>query len=185
MAADVRAKMIRGAAQALSERGLDGTSFSEVLERTGAPRGSVYHHFPGGKEELVAEAVRYVGTLVLTALEASPDPDPVAVTQAFTGLWRHVLVRSDLQAGCAVAAVTVAASADQQALLDLAASVFREWQLALTTLYVRGGLDETRAAALAVTVLAAMEGALVLSRAARDLTAFDAVADQLATLASR
>ncbi len=185
MAADVRAKMIRGAAQALSERGLDGTSFSEVLERTGAPRGSVYHHFPGGKDELVTEAVRYVGALVVTALDAHPDADPVAVTQAFTGLWRQVLVRSDLHAGCAVAAVTVAAGGDQQALLEVTAAVFREWQDGLTASYGRAGLDDARAAALAVTVLAAMEGALVLSRATRDLAAFDAVADQLADLAAR
>jgi TetR/AcrR family transcriptional regulator, lmrAB and yxaGH operons repressor len=60
--------MITGAAQLLAERGLLASSFSEVLDRTGAPRGSIYHHFPGGKDELVSEAIRHVGRIGLEQL---------------------------------------------------------------------------------------------------------------------
>ena len=61
MGSDTRRKMVIGAAQLLAERGLQDTSFSQVLELTGAPRGSIYHHFPGGKDELVAAAIDLAG----------------------------------------------------------------------------------------------------------------------------
>ncbi|MFM9150088.1 MAG: TetR/AcrR family transcriptional regulator, partial [Solirubrobacterales bacterium] len=64
MTEKTREKMIGGAASLLSQRGLQGTSFSEVLELTDTPRGSIYHHFPGGKDELVAEAIALLGSVV-------------------------------------------------------------------------------------------------------------------------
>jgi len=70
-----RRTMIAGAASLLARRGMGATSFSEVLAATGAPRGSLYHHFPGGKDELMAEATRYAGDRLLHALDLSaPTP---------------------------------------------------------------------------------------------------------------
>ena len=181
MAKDVRARMIAGAARLLSANGLEGTSFAEVLELTGAPRGSVYHHFPGGKTELVVEAVRFAGGRAITALRALPDPDPRETIDAFSGLWRQLLVGGQYDAGCAVAAVTVGAG-DSEQLLAATAEVFRSWIEEVASLLVQGGVGPARARSIAVTTIAAMEGAVIVSRSVRSMEPFDQVADELRTL---
>src|SRR5260221_11455918 len=66
---DVRARMIEGAIRLLAQHGLQATSFAEVLGLTGAPRGSIYHHFPEGKDQLIGAAVDLAGAHALTALD--------------------------------------------------------------------------------------------------------------------
>jgi AcrR family transcriptional regulator len=174
--------MISGAAELLSRRGLEGTSFADVLAATGAPRGSLYHHFPGGKDELVAEAVRHAGSLLPAWLERLVADDPVEVTSAFVDVWRRLSRSSDPPAGCAVAAVTVAAPADS-GLRAVTAEVFAAWREALARRYEAGGIPSDRADPLAVTVIAAVEGAIVLSRAADDPGPLDIVERHLRELA--
>ena len=177
---DARRKMIESAVTLLAMRGLEGTAFSDVLERSGAPRGSIYHHFPGGKDQLVDAAIELAGDRALEVLDAVEGAPPVEVTSYFLELWRQVLTRSDLRAGCAVLAVTVAT--DSPDLLDHAAEVFRAWRGRLAELYVAGGLDEDRARRLAITLVAASEGAVVVSRAERSLDPFEEVAAQLVAM---
>ena len=174
---DARRKMIESAVTLLAVRGLQRTSFSDVLERSGAPRGSIYHHFPEGKDQLVDAAIELAGDRALGVLDAVEGAPPIEVTRYFLDLWRQVLVRSNLRAGCAVLAVTVAT--DSPDLLDHAASIFRAWRGRLAELYVTGGMDAAAAARLAVTVVAASEGAVVVSRAERSLEPFELVVEQL------
>jgi AcrR family transcriptional regulator len=167
--------MIERAAILLAKKGLQGTSFSEVLEASGAPRGSLYHHFPGGKEELVLAALRAVSIRamdVLNRLEGRPATD---IAQTFFELWRMVLGTSNFGAGCAVVAVTVAA--DVPALLESAAEIFRTWRTRLGELLTEGGIPAERALALSTTLIAASEGAVILSRAERSFEPFDLVAE--------
>src|SRR6202034_3088734 len=119
--------MINGAAQLLAQRGLQGASFAEVLALTGAPRGSIYHHFPNGKDELVAAAIDLAGGYAVQLVELSEGSSAQQVTTHFIGMWRDVLTQSDLGAGCSVLAVTVATDSDE--LLAHAATVFRTWRL--------------------------------------------------------
>ena len=174
---DARRKMIESAVTLLAMRGLQRTSFGDVLERSGAPRGSIYHHFPEGKDQLVDAAIELAGDRALGVLDAVEGAPPIEVTRYFLDLWRQVLVRSNLRAGCAVLAVTVAT--DSPDLLDHAASIFRAWRARLAELYVAGGMDGDAAARLAVTVVAASEGAVVISRAERSLEPFELVVEQL------
>jgi AcrR family transcriptional regulator len=171
--------MIAGAARLLSRRGLQATSFSEVLAATGAPRGSLYHHFPGGKDELIAEATRYVERQLLEVLERARPSTPEEVVVVFTSVWRTVLAGSDLEAGCAVAAVAIDAGDGQGGLVALAGRVFIEWQEALAALLEVAGLEAGHAADVALLLVVAMEGSLVLCRAQRSLEPFDRVTDQL------
>lgn len=177
MANDVRQRMVAGAVRLLAERGLQGTSFAEVLERADAPRGSVYHHFPDGKDQLVAEAVELAGAhtrALLAKLDGAPAEE---VTTVFLSLWRLVLERSDFGAGCAVLAVTVAT--DSPDLLARTATVFREWRGQLAELLEHGGMAPERAARFAALLVASSEGAVVLSRAERSMEPFDLVAEHL------
>jgi AcrR family transcriptional regulator len=170
--------MVRAAAQLLSERGLAGTSFSEVIERSGAPRGSIYHHFPDGKESLTAEAIALVGDRVLTLLRRRDATSPRQVVHRFIEAFRHVLVKSEYQAGCAIAAVGVERLEHPQ-LGALAAAVFVVWERELHEAFRASGLADPKAKAAASLVLAALEGALVLCRARHEVAPLDAVGDAL------
>ena len=88
---DVREKMVLGALRLLATNGLEGVSFSTVLELTGAPRGSIYHHFPGGKNQLIGLAIARAGQYLLQAMELPPGTTAVAVAEHFLGIWRRVL----------------------------------------------------------------------------------------------
>ncbi len=177
---DARRKMIESAVTLLATRGLQGTAFSDVLARSGAPRGSIYHHFPDGKEQLVEAAVALAGDRALSVLDVVDGQPPKAVTAVVLDFWREILVRSGLRAGCAVLAVTVAA--DSPELLINAGSVFRAWRSRLAELYVAGGMSVDEATRLAATVIAASEGAVVVSRAEQNLDPFELVASQLLAL---
>ena len=180
MAEGARDRMIAGAAQLLSRAGVSEASFGNVVALTGAPRGSIYHHFPGGKDELLGESVRQVGARLLLAVRGAEVEAPADVVLLFAGLFRRVLVDSSVTAGCAVAAVAIEApTASPPA--AAAADVFRAWLGELITLFARAGVDAVRAPGLAGITLAAVEGALVLSRATGDLATYDQVVEQLLT----
>lgn len=173
-----RERMVRAAAQLLSERGLAGTSFSEVIERSGAPRGSIYHHFPDGKESLTAEAIALVGDRVLALLRRRDATSPRQVVQRFIEAFRHVLVKSEYQVGCAIAAVGVERLEHPQ-LGALAAAVFVVWDRELHEAFVASGLADPKAKAAASLTLAALEGALILCRARHEVAPLDAVGHAL------
>jgi AcrR family transcriptional regulator len=161
--------MVRGAAQLLRERGYTGTGFREVIERTGAPRGSIYHHFPGGKAQLAGEAVDYVGGIARGVIEGSlVAGDPVAALRAFVDLWRADFERSGGRAGCPIVAVAVESHDGSPELLDAADRAFRAWQDAFADSLVKAGIAQARAVRLSSLVVSAVEGAIVLSRAKRD-----------------
>ena len=173
--------MIASAVKLLAVHGFQATTFSSVLADSGAPRGSIYHHFPEGKDQLIGAAIDLAGdrALALTdALRGLPAPE---VVDAFAGLWRAVLVRSDFRAGCAVLAVTV--SADVPALVDRAAAIFRSWRERLGQAFEAAGVEAARARALALAVIAGCEGAVVLCRAEHSLEPLEVVAAQLRELA--
>jgi TetR/AcrR family transcriptional regulator, lmrAB and yxaGH operons repressor len=173
----VKARMIRETARALASKGLQRSSFSEILEASGAPRGSLYHHFPGGKTELVLKAVAAAGEHALAGLASLEGRRASEVAAGFIDLWRQVLLASDFGAGCAVLAVTVAADAPEER--AAAAAVFGSWRAHLSRALARGGVAETSAPALAAAILAACEGAVALARAERSLAPFELVATQL------
>ena len=179
MASDARDSMVNGAMLLLAQRGLQATSFKELVQATGAPRGSLYHHFPGGKTQLVGEAVERAGALLLAALDQPAGAPAEAVVERFLAIWRALLQRSGCGAGCAVLAVTVASDSDQ--MLARASTVFRGWRERLADLLHQGGLGEQAAQQLATALIASVEGAVVLSRAERSLEPFDAVASLLRT----
>ena len=177
LARGVRDKMVASAAELLARRGLEGTSFSEVLDLAGAPRGSVYHHFPEGKEQLIGAAIDLAGRSALGWIDKKQGSPPDEIVEWFVHIWRELLRRSRFDAGCAVLAVTVAT--DSPELLNHAADVFRSWRRRLAELFETGGLGREDAARFAAVLIASTEGAVVLSRAEQSLEPLDLVESQL------
>ena len=122
------------------------------------------------------------GIVALVATYKAFAATPAGVIGQFTALWRSVLTGSELEAGCAVAAVAVDAGPEQEQLVELAGSVFAEWRDALARRLERVGMSQERSRDLALLSLAAMEGALVVCRAQRSIEDFDRVAAMLVSL---
>jgi AcrR family transcriptional regulator len=180
MAADSRTRMVESAAVLLRERGLSGTSFRDVIEHSGAPRGSIYHHFPDGKRQLVREAVEMSGTWVADAIaEIEASGDPVTTLHAFLEVWAATLRASDFRAGCPVVAVSVEANDEEPEVTAAAAAAFRGWTRELADGLRRAGVDAERASRLATLTVAAIEGAVVLCRAERSTRPLDDVGAEL------
>jgi TetR/AcrR family transcriptional repressor of lmrAB and yxaGH operons len=177
MTSGVRDRMIAGAVRLLARRGLQATSFSTVLAETGAPRGSIYHHFPGGKDELVAAAIDATERHALRLLDQQPGASARQVAESFLGAWRALLTGADFDAGCALVAVTVAA--DSPHLRQRTADGFRAWRGGLARALHDGGLDTATAESTALLLLAASEGAVLMCRAEQDIRPFDTVAATL------
>jgi TetR/AcrR family transcriptional regulator, lmrAB and yxaGH operons repressor len=177
MPTDARDQMVRSAVVLLARHGYQATSFSAVVEHSRAPRGSIYHHFPDGKDELIAAAIDLAGGNAIGLLDGLEGRSPVDIVDGFLAMWRAVLERSDLGAGCSVLAVAV--SADSPELIERAGSVFRAWAARLAELLTAGGMEPAAARSFATLLIAASEGAVVLARAERDLAPFEAVAARL------
>jgi TetR/AcrR family transcriptional repressor of lmrAB and yxaGH operons len=174
---DAKEEMIDGALTLLAKNGLQATSFSEVLALTKAPRGSIYHHFPKGKNQLIGEALKLSEARTLAAIDQMTGEDAVKVTEGFLRLWHELLIRSNYTAGCSAVAVTVAT--DSKELLDRATSIFRSWRALLSQQLLKGGLSPKQAKQFATTLIAASEGAVVMCRAEKSMEPLDVVSGQL------
>jgi TetR/AcrR family transcriptional repressor of lmrAB and yxaGH operons len=177
---DSREQMIRSAIELLRERGYTRTSFGDVIAHSGAPRGSIYHHFPGGKEQLVTEAVRRYATMTLAAItHAAESGSSVDTVRVFVETVRSGLRASDFRFGCAIAGVVLDLTSEEAALLQLTAESFRAWRTRLAAAFRKDGATEAQARRLATLVVASVEGALILARAERDLTPVTDIAHEL------
>lgn len=171
--------MLESAVEVLRERGAAGVTVDEVLNRSGAPRGSVYHHFPGGRSQILREALSYAGDEITASIdEAAGQSAPVLLRQ-FVQLWEDALTSSDYSAGCPVLAAAVGSGEDEQQLTSVAGDIFSRWREASKQTYIRDGFDEAEAASLADMTISAMEGAVVLCRSVRSLQPLHEVAGQL------
>ena len=173
--------MIRTAVEVLRERGADGLTVDEVLLRSGAPKGSVYHHFPGGRTELLDEALTFAGETMATLLARAADEGPESVLQEFVDMWRRILTESGYTAGCPVASVAVSATEGSD-LATKARSYFTRWTAALTTAFVGDGIADGAAQQLATLSVATIEGAVILCRAHRSIVPLEEAMVQLHTL---
>lgn len=177
---DSRDQMILSAAALLGEYGTSATSIDRVLAHSGAPRGSVYHHFPGGRTQLIDEAVALAGDFVTGLLDAAVRADdPVDAIDAFFVLWRDRITESDFRAGCPIVAVAVESNDDAPQLARSAAAVFARWQEILTALFVRHGLTEQRSRRLGSFIIAAVEGAVIMCRAEQSTAPIEAAAAEI------
>ena len=172
---ETRQRMIVSASLLIRERGARATSIDDVLEHSGAPRGSVYHHFPGGREQLLRDATDFAGEYVARRLERVSGDGPLAAIEALYDWYRECLIESDFRAGCPVVAVAVESPREGPDLCDSAREAFERWRRVLASEMQAAGIDAPRAEELGMLVLAAFEGALILSRTYRGLAPLDSM----------
>ena len=173
-----REKMIVSAALLMRERGVGATSFSEVIQRSGAPRGSIYHHFPGGKAQLIEAATRYAGDFTAAGLLAAlRHDDPVRAVHEFTQTWTKILRQSDFGAGCPVVAATL--EGERSPLARAAAgAAFAQWE-SLIAQALAPYTTSARARSIATLFITAIEGAVIIARAQRSTAPLQRVAAEL------
>ncbi len=182
-------RMVAGAAELIRRRGVNATSVREVVRHSETPRGSVAHHFPRGKQQMIEEAVVYSGREVGEPLEQLVGARGASAgLRAFIKLWRNVLEGSAFEAGCPVLAVAVEQYVGddgtpnmkvQAQLLSVAHNIFEGWQHTLSTALQRDGIKPARARRLAALVVSSVEGTVALCRAARSARPLDDVEAEL------
>ncbi|MGL4177345.1 MAG: TetR/AcrR family transcriptional regulator, partial [Dermatophilaceae bacterium] len=174
-----RERMVVGAARIIGCQGVDAMSLRVLADTEGVPLGSTYHYFPGGKAQLVDEAVTLVGRQIVEALEASRMQGTASALAVFADAWRRILERTGYRQGCTVLAAATATDPRHHA---TAHAVFEEWNRALTESLVASGVPEERAPRLAVTIVATVEGAVALARAEGSSAPLDAAVAELAVI---
>jgi AcrR family transcriptional regulator len=174
--------MVVSAALLIRERGAQATAISNVLKHSGAPRGSAYHYFPGGRMQLLEEATDYAGAYIAGKISAAESA--VALFDELTEMYREQLIRSDYRAGCPIVAVTVEAGDPDNPerttkVIERAAAAFALWTDLIGQRLVTEGVDAARAEELAMLVMTSIEGAIIVARASRDVKPLDLVQRQL------
>lgn len=184
MAVETRERILGATGVLLRQKGYRGTGLAEIIEVSGAPRGSIYFHFPDGKDQIVREAMlaevrRISAVLVALTREA---PDPVAAVRAYVGGAAEELESSGYLFGCPVAPVILDLPDPGSALAEACREALDEWCGIYESSLRRAGIPEERSASLATMAVASLEGALLLARARRDVTPLRQIADELAVL---
>jgi AcrR family transcriptional regulator len=181
-----RERILDVTAEQFRRYGYTGTGLKQVVAAANAPFGSLYHHFPGGKQQLGAEVIRRSGQMYYELVTAIVDAAPDLVTgiaDAFAGA-AALLVETDYADACPIATVALEVASTSEPLREATADVFESWTAGLATRFVAAGLTAGKARELTLVLIALLEGAFVLSRASKTTEAVDA-AGRYATDATR
>ncbi|GAA4846401.1 TetR/AcrR family transcriptional regulator [Pseudonocardia benzenivorans] len=183
---DSKARMVTAARGLFRERGYLGTAMSDVLAASAAPRGSVYFHFPGGKEELGTEVVltHSAETTALINRVALRVDTPGEIIRGFLDASLERLVASGYRQGCAVAPIVLEVP-QTSTLSEATRRSFQDSVVILAARLTEKGVPAEAAHPLAAAAYAALEGALIISRSLRSTTSFETLRDVLAAEADR
>jgi len=179
-----RERILDVSADLFRQQGMAGTGIKQILSRANAPYGSLYHHFPGGKDELAAETIKRAGAqyaeLVAGKLLAGPDL-PTNVRNAFASAGQ-TLVDTDYADACPIETVALEVASTNEPLRLATAEVFESWLSGLSAILEANGVPKPAARPLAHVIPSALEGAFVFARASRSTDALDACGEAMATL---
>src|SRR3954447_6771418 len=176
---DGRALLLNGARQLLAEKVYAGMELRDVAERGKAPRGSIYHHFPGGKVQLAREAAELEGATIRDTIESSLEQRGLKQTLAMFGdVFRRRVANYPERIGCPVAAVALARPEDPE-LAAVATAAFQSWERPIAAALRDEGVSARDAEAFAGLVVSTVEGALLRMRAAGSQEPLDSAIDGL------
>lgn len=181
-----RERMVFSAAQLIRTKGVSGTGMREVVAHAQAPRGSLAHYFPGGKEQLVNEAIAWAGDYAARRVrryaEALTERTPGNLFAAMAGQWREEFTTAGFASGCPIVAAAADTAGTSEALREAAHEAFEGWQRPLAGELEALGVPPGRSGSLALLMISTLEGAILLARASQDVRPLDTVVAELRPL---
>jgi AcrR family transcriptional regulator len=176
VATGTKERIVQRSAELFRRQGFAGTGVKQIVAEASAPFGSLYHFFPGGKEQLGEEVIRWSGGIYGQLLDAfyKPGEDPVAATRDFFAAAAQTLRETDYADACPIATVALEVSSTNEPMRQACADVFDGWVDGATERLVESGLTRKRSRELAFSLIGALEGAFVLSRALRSTEPLEA-----------
>ena len=175
--ADTRERLLDAATDLVARGGYHGTGMNAVLGASGVPNGSLYHHFPGGKDELIAASIRRTGAASCEQIAAALDGGVEAAVRSMFGFTAARLRRDRYEAGCRIATPLADAAPEAEAVRRSAVEAFDSWAEVIAERLVTDGWDRRSARATAGTLVALLQGALLLARGQRSTRPLDDALD--------
>lgn len=182
-----RQRLVQAMSRALQRRGYHGVGLTELLAEAGAPKGVLYHHFPGGKEQLAVAAIEGAAAHITGSMQrlAAEHAQPLPMIASWLAMAEQQLQRSHFERGCPLATVALETTAEDGAIRLALSEAFARIRQGLAGLLAGAGVDAGRARSLATLVVAAYEGALIQARVAGDCQPMSDTQDVLLTLLQR
>ena len=183
-AGSTKSRILDATAELFMRYGYTGTGLKQIVADANAPFGSLYHHFPGGKQELGVEVIHRSGAmyleLVMGVVDAAPDPVS-GVRDCFSGA-AEVLRATDYADACPIETIALEVASSNEPLREATAQVFESWIVGASARFRAAGVDEQTGRALAIMLITLLEGAFVLCRASRTTEALEAAGETAATI---
>ena len=181
-----RERMVLSAAQLIRNRGVTATGMRDVAVHADAPRGSLRHYFPGGKDQLVNEAVdwagRYAARRIDRYMSQMQRPTPSGLFERMARQWIDEFRDTGFGSGCPLAATAADSAGGSDAAARATADAFTAWRRQIALALKDMGVPPVRARSLATLMVSSLEGALLIARAERDVSPIRAVVRELAPL---
>ncbi len=178
-----RERMVLAAAQLMRTQGVNGAGLREIVDKSGAPWGSFRHYFPGGKEQLIREAILFTGDFaarrVTKFMATATQPTPGDLFAAVAGEWQRLYERAGYAEGCPLAAAAADTAATSPALREALSEALGRWQRPLERALETLGVPESRRPSLALLMIVGLEGALIVARSREDASALQTVIEEL------
>ncbi|UTD26397.1 TetR/AcrR family transcriptional regulator [Bradyrhizobium sp. WD16] len=165
-----RGAIVAAAAGLFRRRGYAATGINEIVAASGAPKGSLYHYFPGGKDEIAEAALDFAGARVTASMEelSRRATSAAALVRAYGGLLEGWMAQSGWRDGCPLATTVLETAPELPGLTRAGREAFEAWRAVIERALARDGVARFRARRLSALVVAALEGALIVSRADGD-----------------
>jgi AcrR family transcriptional regulator len=178
---DSRARAVEGAERLFRTQGYAATGLTQILEVSGAPKGSFYFHFPGGKQQLAREVLDVYGARVLAGMRAlaAKYSDPAGFILALCKAMAKEMEATDWTLGCAAQNLAIELAPGDREFADALAQTFAGWTSVITDAIKAAYHSRSVAERRATAILAALEGAKTLARSTRSAAPFDAVIDMV------
>jgi AcrR family transcriptional regulator len=166
---DTRGRIVAASSRLFQRKGYVGTGVKQIVAEAGAPFGSLYHFFPGGKEQLGAEVIRTSGYLYLQLIGMffGPDVDIVEAVENFFAGAAATLEETDYADACPIATVALEVASTSEPLREATADVFESWIAGGSAAFEQAGFPPEQARELTIAMLSQLEGAFVLCRSLR------------------
>ena len=176
-----REQLIQTTCDLLELQGYHATGLNQIIKVSGTPKGSLYYHFPGGKEELAAEAVRQAGRLVLERINQSLAmiDDPAETIRTFIRNIALNVERSGFRAGGPITTIALEMASTSEVLRLECERIYQGWEAAFAHTLITGGIPEPRAERLATLIIAAIEGGIIRCRTSRSSVPLEQVAEEI------